>query len=174
MRLIFSILLLTTSLFADDLGQISKFEFSDSNNEKFSSEELKDKVWLASFFFTSCQGVCPMINGNLSGIFQQFKSSQNFAIVSFSVDPKTDNFERLTSYANKFKADTKIWHFLRTSNSELKKLMTADLKLVSFDEPNLHSTRVVLMRADKIIAYFDGLDATSYSKIKVALANELK
>ena len=51
----------------DSLGwDVEKFVFTDQNGKKFGSSELKDKVWVADFIFTSCETVCPPMTANMA------------------------------------------------------------------------------------------------------------
>lgn len=45
---------------------VEKFTFTDQNGKKFGSSELKDKVWVADFIFTSCETVCPPMTANMA------------------------------------------------------------------------------------------------------------
>jgi len=70
------------------------------------------KVCLVNYFFTSCKGICPRMNGNLYKIYEGYKNEPQFLIVSHTCDPETDSVARLKWYADSMKVDNKKWIFL--------------------------------------------------------------
>ncbi|MFP3821581.1 SCO family protein, partial [Bacillus sp. SIMBA_008] len=39
--------------------QIQPFEYENQDGKKVSLDDLKGKVWVADFIFTSCETICP-------------------------------------------------------------------------------------------------------------------
>ena len=95
-------------------NQIENFTFTDQNDKPFGLKDLKGKVWVADFVFTSCTTICPPMTHNLSELQKKIEKAglKNVEIVSFSVDPTVDTPKALKDYAAKFDANQKKWHFL--------------------------------------------------------------
>ncbi|WP_409301219.1 SCO family protein [Peribacillus sp. SCS-155] len=93
---------------------IQNFTYTDQDGNSFSKEDLKGKVWLADFIFTSCATVCPPMTANMAKLQNMLKEKgiKNVEIVSFSVDPEIDTPKALKEYGSKFQADLSKWHFL--------------------------------------------------------------
>lgn len=93
---------------------IKDFSAVNQSNQSFGLKELKGKVWVSDFVFTSCADVCPPMTENLTKLQQKVKAAglKNVEFVSFSVDPTVDSPERLTNYAKQFHLDFKNWNFL--------------------------------------------------------------
>lgn len=126
-----------------DHGQLSgTFEFKDQQNEDFSTDEMPGRVWLVSFFFTSCDGPCPLLNAQLASILSKNKSIHGLSITT---DPETDTTEVLAKYAQNFKASHDQWIFARTDEDSMIKFGQGVLKLPVGEEPDAHSPRIVLI-----------------------------
>lgn len=79
---------------------VEKFAFTDQNGKKFGSSELKDKVWVADFIFTSCQTVCPPMTANMAKLQKMLHAEgiKDVEFVSFSVDSEVDTPEKITEF----------------------------------------------------------------------------
>lgn len=98
---------------SDANWQVADFNFTDENGKPFGLSDLKGKVWLADFIFTSCETVCPPMTANMSKLQEKLKAANaNVQIVSFSVDPTRDTPDKLKAFGEKFDADFSNWHFL--------------------------------------------------------------
>ena len=77
------------------------------------SDLLRDKIVVICPFFTSCQGVCPVLSQKLAAFQQHLgeRVGQDIYLLSISVDPETDTPEKLEAYAKSFKAGPG-WYFL--------------------------------------------------------------
>ena len=87
---IIAILLFVTYLFRETdqeislpkLGTIPEFEFTDSEDNLISRNDLKGKVWVADFIFTTCTMACPVMTGNMNLIHKAYKDDDQVRIVS--------------------------------------------------------------------------------------------
>src|SRR5437899_2583665 len=66
------------------------FTLSDSTGWRLSLSDLKGKVWVADFIFTSCGSTCPVITRTMSELQKRVKEMRDVRLVSFTVDPATD------------------------------------------------------------------------------------
>lgn len=97
----------------ETLFTVPVFELIDQNGEPFGTAQLRDRVWIASFLFTSCGASCPTLAaqlGNLQG--RLAVHGDRVRIVSLTVDPETDTPERLRAFGERFDADFSRWVFL--------------------------------------------------------------
>lgn len=99
---------------------INDFTFTDQSNKPFGLKDLKGKVWISDFIFTSCTDVCPPMTANMVKLQEMVKEKglKNVEFVSFSVDPSVDSPQALQNFAEKFGADTKNWTFLTGYSQE--------------------------------------------------------
>jgi protein SCO1/2 len=103
---------------------------------------MAGKIWLVSFFFTSCDGPCPLLNAQVASILSKHK---DLRALSITTDPDTDTTEVLAKYAQNFKADHSQWLFVRTDQDSMIKFGQNALKLPVGEEPDAHSPRIVLI-----------------------------
>ena len=151
-----------------NFGEVPFFELIDSSGESFESIKLLGKPWVASYFFTRCQGPCPLIQGRVAELSRKLGQLVNF--VSFSADPERDTPKDLEAYALKLKANIEQWSFLTGSPETLKELATKHFRLAMGDAPDFHSTRLVLIdKVGKIRGYFDGQETASWEKLEKAI-----
>lgn len=144
------------------------FTLVDSSGQPFSSESLQGKAWIASFFFTSCESVCPMVVGTMARLFEDAPKGMHFA--SFSVDPENDSPAALAAYAQKFDADTRRWHFLTGTRDQLRDVIVGGFQVAmpeSKTDLDRHSVRLVLVDpAGMIRGYFNATDEEDLKRLK--------
>lgn len=83
-------------------------------------------------------------------------------MVSITIDPMTDTTNRLTKYADDWKADPFKWLFLTGSYMDIKHLMQEGLKIPSEVEgvEMMHSSKFVLVDSrSRIRGYYDAEDS---------------
>src|SRR3989338_91724 len=99
--------------------KIAEFSFTDQTNKTFGLKDVKGKVFVAEYFFSTCATICPKMNAQMQRVHNRFKQNNQAAILSFTVDPETDSVARLAEYAQLHHADSKQWHFLTGKKEEL-------------------------------------------------------
>jgi len=138
-------------------GKVHNFSLTDSTGKVFRLANLDKKVWVAEFFFTTCSGICPLMNKNMAELYRSYKLEDGVEFVSISVNPDNDTPERLAQYAKRYDADTAKWHFLTGERGKIKALALNSFRLGSIEDPVFHSSSLVLVdQHDKIRGYYDG------------------
>jgi len=94
--------------------KLQSFSYTDQNEKTFGLNDLKGKVWVADFIFTSCETVCPPMTANMTRLQQQLKGEgiTDVEFVSFSVDPTVDTPAKLKDFMGNYDLDDSKWHFL--------------------------------------------------------------
>jgi protein SCO1 len=93
------------------------FTLATQEGAKLSSADLKGKVLLVSFIFTTCNGTCPATTHRISQIQEELKSRGLFKddhvrLLSITLDPARDTPEVLRGYMKLYDADPDHWTFL--------------------------------------------------------------
>ena len=90
------------------------FELTDQNGARLSLADLRGKLVLLDFIFTSCPGPCPILTSShvtlQRSLPPELRARTRF--VSISLDPVRDTPMALRSYAQKRGADLTGWSFL--------------------------------------------------------------
>lgn len=109
---------------ADELGvrmPIAPFELTDQDGDAFASDRLRGKVWIASFAFTSCVSICPMLTSQMANLQRRLEShGDRVHFVTITVDPEVDTPERLRAYAEQHHADLSRWSFLTGEPAQVR------------------------------------------------------
>jgi len=100
---------------------IPDFEFTNQEDTTLSSDEMRGKVYVANFFFSSCPTICPAMNYNLKQVQDRFLGYEDIYFLSFTVDPEYDTPAVLKEYEEKIGAVNGRWHFLTGDKQELYK-----------------------------------------------------
>ncbi len=91
---------------------IPNFSFIDQNGQEVTEQTVKDNIYVADFFFTSCPTICPTMKRNLLKVYEKFHTHNDFKILSHTIDPKHDTISVLKRFAQKLNVDHKTWLFL--------------------------------------------------------------
>lgn len=154
------------------LGTVPAFSLIDQDGRAFGSEQLQGQVYIASFFFSRCPSICPLIMKSVKRIEDAYRERgiTGIRMVSITVDPDYDVPERLRAYAAEIGADPERWTLVTGELSAIRKV--ADGFHVPVGEPQdlpgglmdiAHSGKLILVDGKGAIrGYFDtdesGLD----------------
>lgn len=134
-------------------SQIRPFKFLDQDGDTVTNEAIKNKIVVVEYFFTTCLGICPVMNENMTKVYQAFKTNDDIMILSHTVDPKRDTVEAMKAYSQRFNViDSKRWKFLTGSKKELYDqayysylLNALENREENIDEDFIHSNLFVLV-----------------------------
>ena len=127
-----------------EIGNIPQFEFTNSDGNTVTLDNLKGKVWVADFIFTTCTMACPMMTGNMNIVHKKFKKNDNVRLVSISVYPEFDTPEVLKNYASQYDADTEKWLFLTGKEDAVKDIIRDGFKIGDYEDITVSYTHLTL------------------------------
>lgn len=146
--------------------RIGKFEFSNQNNEKITLDDVKGKVFVAEYFFTTCLTICPIMNEEMKRVQEKFKGNENVKLLSFTVDPEIDTVEQMKRYSVEHNAVDGQWHFLTGEKEDLYTLARNSFFVLKPAEARnlgdagsdfIHTNNFVLVDQElQIRGYYDG------------------
>ena len=111
------------------IAQVPAFSLRDQDGATIRPDQLRGRVWIANFMFTSCPDVCPILTGKLASVRGRLVGDRIPArYVSFSVDPQTDTPEVLKRYAQQRNADHADWRFLTGPLDQVKHVVVEGFK----------------------------------------------
>ncbi len=111
-------------------AKLPDYNFTDENGNPFGSNELKGKVYIANFHFTSCPTICPKLMEKMQQIQKRVKGvGQAISLVSFTVDPERDTPSVLFKKARDLHANPYVWKFLTSDKTSLEKLLIDGFKV---------------------------------------------
>ncbi len=147
------------------INQVPDFELIDQDGQTFrSAEKLKDKVWVADFFFTTCNGPCPRMSALMFRVQEAVTGYDDVRLVSFTVDPKNDTPEVLRAYGRRFRQNPARW-FLLTGDPETLRRLGAEVFYLGGMGPE-HGTRFALVdRKGRLRAYYETTDSSCVEQV---------
>lgn len=152
-------------------GSLADAKLIDTQIQPFDLDSLKGKVWLASFFFSSCPGPCAQMNRAIAALQNEIKDG-DLKFVSITVDPANDTPEHLAEYARAFKADPARWIFLTGPFADVQHL-GAEIFQVPVG-PKMHTERVMLVdRSSKLRGLYLTSDPTQTLALRRKIAELL-
>ena len=150
-----------------EIGNVPQFEFTNSDGNIVTLDNLKGKVWVADFIFTTCTMACPMMTGNMNIVHKKFKKNDNVRLVSISVYPEFDTPEVLKNYASQYDADTEKWLFLTGKEDAVKDIIRDGFKIGDYEDIIFHSEKFALVDKKGIIrAYYNGMKSEDMKQLK--------
>ncbi|RYE20474.1 MAG: SCO family protein [Sphingobacteriales bacterium] len=150
--------------------KVSSFSFTNQDGQTVTQDAVKGKVYVVEYFFTTCKGICPKMNENMSKVYDAYRGVDDFKILSHTVDPKKDTVAAMKAYSMRFDADPKQWMFLTGDKKELydmarySYLVTAvdDTASTDIESDFIHTDKFVLVdRIGQIRGQYDGTDTGS-------------
>jgi protein SCO1 len=92
--------------------------------------DLKGKVLLVSFIFTTCNGSCPATTHRLGQVQEALKAQDLWKggrvhFLSITLDPRRDTSEVLRNYQHLYDADPAHWSFLTGPPEQVEKAVAA-------------------------------------------------
>jgi len=114
------------------VSYVKPFYFTNQDGKTVDEEDLKGKVTVVEYFFTTCKGICPKMNKSLQKIYGEYKDEPDFMILAHTVQPEKDSIARLKFYADSMKIDTKKWVLVTGRKDSLYKTARASYLL---DDP---------------------------------------
>lgn len=138
---------------------IQPFSFINQEGDTTTLEDVKGKILVVEYFFTTCKGICPKMNENMSKVYQAYRGNSDIMILSHTVDPLKDTVEAMKAYSLRFDADPDQWLFLTGDKKELydiarySYLVTAsdDTATVDIQSDFIHTDRFMLVDKDGYI-----------------------
>lgn len=114
------------------VSYVKPFSFINQDGKTVTENVLRDKVTVVEYFFTTCKGICPRMNGSLKKIVAEYKDEPRFQVLAHTVQPEIDSVARLRFYADSMKIDTKQWILVTGRKDSLYKAARASYLL---DDP---------------------------------------
>ncbi|HZY83456.1 MAG TPA: SCO family protein [Gemmataceae bacterium] len=106
------------------------FALTDQDGRTVRSADLRGKVVVVSFVFTTCNGTCPATTHRMSDLAQALKEQGLFKgdavrLLSVTLDPARDTPEALRRYMRLYDAGAAHWGFLTGPREQVEKVIAA-------------------------------------------------
>ena len=141
--------------------KISDFELTNQNGQIITQEFYKNKIYVADFFFTTCQDICPIMTKNMYRLQEELKDDNDILFLSHTVIPEVDTVQQLKKYAVENNVDDSKWNLVTGEKKQIydlarkSYLAVEDAEYGKFDM--IHTENFILIdKQRQIRGFYDG------------------
>ncbi len=150
--------------------KISDFELINQNGQKITQEFYSNKIYVADFFFTTCQDICPIMTKNMYKLQEELKDDNDILFLSHTVIPEVDTVQQLKEYSIKNKVDDSKWNLVTGDKKQIydlarkSYLAVEDTEYGEFDM--IHTENFMLIdKKRQIRGFYDGTNDLEIEKL---------
>jgi len=112
---------------AAPIGPAPSFALVDQLGRPVSDADLRGKVVLADFIYTTCTDICPALTAQMASLRTRLAEEgllgDEVVLLSISVDPARDTPEVMRAYSEPFGADPATWRFLTGDEAAIRQVV---------------------------------------------------
>lgn len=164
------------------ISYVQPYRFINQDGDTISKPATAGKVQVTNYFFRSCTGICPNMNGHVKEVYEAFKGNLDVLFLSHTCQPENDSASALKKYADSIGADGRQWQFVTGNKLELYKMARESYHI---DDPRnnvgkiedqfLHSQFLALVdKGGRVRGIYDGLKESEINKLKGDIKDLLK
>ena len=151
----------TSVIHVSKYHKISDFKLINQNGEEITQEFYKNKIYVADFFFTTCQDICPIMTKNMYRLQEELKEDNDILFLSHTVIPEIDTVQQLKKYAVDNKIDESKWNLVTGDKKQIYELARKSYLAVEdaeFEEYDMiHTENFMLIdKKRQIRGFYDG------------------
>ncbi len=151
--------------------KIADFSLVNQNGETITQAYYKDKIYVADFFFTTCQTICPIMTDHMKDIQNELIDDNDVLLLSHSVTPEIDSVAQLKRYAKeKGVVDTK-WNLVTGDKKQIYELARKSYLAVKTDGDGgpydmIHTENFMLIdKKNQIRGFYDGTNRDDIKRL---------
>jgi protein SCO1/2 len=151
--------------------RIADFSLTNQNGKTITQDNYKDKIYIADFFFTTCQTICPIMTKNMYEVQKKFIDDDEVMLLSHSVTPKIDTVEQLKRYAVEKGVNASKWNLVTGDKKQIYNLARKSYLSVKDDGDGgpfdmIHTENFMLIdKARQIRGFYDGTDSKEIKRL---------
>ena len=160
----------TTIVHKINYHKISDFSLTNQNGETVTQSKYDNKIYVADFFFTTCQSICPIMTKNMKDIQDKLIKDSEVLLLSHTVFPEIDSVEVLKKYAVEKQVIDSKWDLVTGDKKEIYDLARKSYlaaKDNTFGEYEMiHTENFVLIDKKKQIrGFYDGTNKEEIDRL---------
>ena len=160
----------STIQYVEKYHTIDDFSFTNQNGKTITQKDYEGKIYIADFFFTTCQSICPKMTNNMVWLQSKIKDNPKIKLLSFSVTPDIDSVSVLKRYAQEKGVIDSKWNLLTGDKKDIYYLARKSFLVVKTGKPEelydmVHTENFVLVDSKKRIrGFYDGTNLDQPTK----------
>jgi protein SCO1/2 len=150
---------------------IADFSLINQNGETITQDTYKDKIYVADFFFTTCQTICPIMTDHMYQIQKEIIGDDDVMLLSHSVTPKVDSVAQLKKYAKEKGIIDSKWNLVTGDKKQIYKLARKSYLAVKTDGNGdqydmIHTENFLLIdKKRQIRGFYDGTQSEDIKRL---------
>ncbi len=157
--------------------KIVDFSLTNQNGKTITQNDYKDKIYVADFFFTTCQTICPIMTGHMHDIQKEIINDNDVMLLSHSVTPQIDTVAQLKRYAVKKGVIDAKWNLVTGDKKQIYELARKSYLAVKdngdggpFDM--IHTENFMLIdKKRQIRGFYDGTNSKEIDRLLLDIAH---
>lgn len=151
--------------------KIADFRLINQNGKIITQKDYKDKIYVADFFFTTCQTICPIMTDHMKQIQDRVINDPEVLLLSHSVTPKIDSVARLKKYALKKGVNDTKWNLVTGDKKHIYDLARKSYLAAKSDGDGgpydmVHTENFILVdKKKRIRGFYDGTNPKDIDKL---------
>jgi protein SCO1/2 len=151
--------------------KIANFSLINQNGKTITQNDYTNKIYVADFFFTTCQTICPIMTDHMAKIQKEILNDNDVMLLSHSVTPKIDSVAQLKKYAIKKGVNDTKWNLVTGDKKQIYELARKSYLAVkdagNGDEYDMiHTENFMLIdKKRQIRGYYDGTNPEDIERL---------
>lgn len=152
--------------------KVADFKLVNQNGDTITQEVYEGKIYVADFFFTRCQTICPVMTNNMAKLQEAFLNDDDVMFLSHSVTPVMDSVVVLKAYANAKGVIDAKWNITTGDKKHIYELARKSYFAV-LDEGDgglqdfIHTENFILVdKKRQIRGFYDGTNLEEIEQLK--------
>jgi protein SCO1/2 len=151
--------------------KIADFSLTNQNGETITQNTYKDKIYVADFFFTTCQTICPIMTDHMVQIQKEIINDPDVMLLSHTVTPEIDSVAQLKKYALKKGVNDAKWNLVTGDKKQIYQLARKSYLAVKTDGNGdiydmIHTENFMLIdKKRQIRGYYDGTNPEDITRL---------
>ena len=150
---------------------IADFNLTNQNGETITQGTYKDKIYVADFFFTTCQTICPIMTDHMYQIQKEVIGDDDVMLLSHSVTPQIDSVAQLKKYAQEKGVIDRKWNLVTGDKKHIYELARKSYLAVKTDGNGdqydmIHTENFMLIdKKRQIRGFYDGTNPEDIERL---------
>lgn len=161
----------STVQYVEKYHTIADFSFTNQNGKTVTQKDYEGKIYVADFFFTTCQSICPKMTANMVDVQKAILNNPKVMLLSHTVTPEIDSVSVLKKYAiEKGVIDSK-WNLVTGDKKDIYFIARKSYLAVKTGKPEelydmVHTENFVLVdRKRRVRGFYDGTNPDEIKKL---------
>lgn len=112
---------------------VADFKLVNQNGDTITQNSYNNKIYIADFFFTTCQTICPIMTDHMVYIQKEILNDDDVMLLSHSVTPEIDSVAQLKKYAKKKGVIDSKWNLVTGDRKQIYDLARKSYLVVEDD-----------------------------------------